>query len=150
MKYVFGAAALACAVMAGPAIAQDYPSRPITMIVPYTPGGATDIIGRVIAEGLRGQLGQSVIVENVAGAGGSVGALQASRTQPDGYTILMGALTSHSINMNLTPPPGFDLTTDFETAGLAGFVPLALVTRPGFEADDVAGLIEMAKAAPAS
>ncbi|WP_336743894.1 tripartite tricarboxylate transporter substrate binding protein [Aureimonas altamirensis] len=148
MKYVFGAAALACAVMAGPAIAQDYPSRPITMIVPYTPGGATDIIGRVIAEGLRGQLGQSVIVENVAGAGGSVGALQASRTQPDGYTILMGALTSHSINMNLTPPPGFDLTTDFETAGLAGFVPLALVTRPGFEADDVAGLIEMAKAAP--
>jgi len=149
MKYVFGAAALACAVMAGPAIAQDYPSRPITMIVPYTPGGATDIIGRVIAEGLRGQLGQSVIVENVAGAGGSVGALQASRTQPDGYTILMGALTSHSINAALyRGRVTYDVEKSFAPVSIVGTVPLVFVVNPSVQAKTLSEFIALAKSKP--
>ena len=81
--------------------------------MPYAPGGATDIIGRVIAEELSQSIGQRVVVENRAGAAGSVGAAAVARATPDGYLLLMGALTSHSINMGLQAKPGFDLKKDF-------------------------------------
>ena len=145
-----GLALMASAASLAGAQAQDsYPSETITMIVPYTPGGATDIIGRIVAQGLEQELGQSVIVENLPGAGGSVGALQASQAAPDGYTLLLGALTSHSINMSLPPAPGFDLMEDFEPVGLAGSVALALVTRPDLEVESVEDFLEMARAEPA-
>jgi len=96
------------------AFAQDnYPTRPITLIVPYAPGGATDIIGRVFAEEVSNTIGQRVIVENRPGAAGSLGAAAVSRAEPNGYTLLMGALTSHSINMSLQAKPGFDLKKNF-------------------------------------
>ncbi len=134
---------------AGNAIAQEaYPTRPITLVVPYAPGGATDIIGRVIAEELSNSIGQRVVVENRAGAAGSVGAAGVARAAPDGYTLLMGALTSHSINMSLQAKPGFDLQKNFAPVTLAGNVGLALVVHPSVQAKSISELIALAKAQP--
>ena len=134
---------------AGNAIAQEaYPTRPITLVVPYAPGGATDIIGRVIAEELSNSIGQRVVVENRAGAAGSVGAAGVARAAPDGYTLLMGALTSHSINMSLQAKPGFDLQKNFAPVTLAGNVGLALVVHPSVQAKSIPELIALVKAQP--
>jgi tripartite-type tricarboxylate transporter receptor subunit TctC len=118
------------------------------LIVPYAPGGATDIIGRVIAEEVSHTIGQRVVVENRAGAAGSVGAAAVARAQPDGYTLLMGALTSHSINMGLQAKPGFDLKKDFAPVTLAGTVGLALVVHPSVQAKTIPELVALAKAKP--
>lgn len=134
--------------LAGPAGAQAYPQRPVTLLVPYAPGGATDIIGRVIAEELSQTIGQRVIVENRAGAAGSVGAAAVARSQPDGYLLLMGALTSHSINMGLQAKPGFDLKKDFAPVTIAGTVGLALVVHPSVQAKTIPELVALAKAKP--
>ena len=117
-------------VGAGAFAQENYPTRPITLVVPYAPGGATDIIGRVVAEEVSNTIGQRVIVENRPGAAGSLGAAAVSRADPDGYTLLMGALTSHSINMSLQAKPGFDLKKNFAPITLAGNVGLALVVNP--------------------
>lgn len=147
LKACIAAAALA-ATTAIAAAQADYPSRQITLVVPYSAGGATDIIGRIVAEGLWAELDQTVIVENVAGAAGSLGAGQVARAEPDGYTLLLGALTSHSINMSLPPLPGFDLRTDFAPVGLAGSVGLVLVTRPDLAVDGVGAFIALAQGDP--
>ena len=139
---------LAC-VAAGPVTAQDYPTRPIMMIVPYPAGGATDIIGRVLAEKLSGRLGQQVVVENRAGAGGNIGAAAAARAEPDGYTLLMGALTSHSINATLQQATAnFDLEKDFAPISIVGTVPLVLVVHPSVPAESPQQLIALAKEKP--
>lgn len=143
-----GALAALSLALAGPAMAQAYPTKPITLIVPYAPGGATDIIGRVIAEELSQTLPQRVIVENRAGAAGSVGAAAVGRAPADGYVLLMGALTSHSINMGLQAKPGFDLKKDFSPVTLAGTVGLALVVHPSVPAKTIPELIALAKAKP--
>jgi tripartite-type tricarboxylate transporter receptor subunit TctC len=130
---LIGAVALlgtAAQVATGASAQENYPTRPITLVVPYAPGGATDIIGRVIAEEVSNSIGQRVIVENRPGAAGSLGAAAVSRAAPDGYTLLMGALTSHSINMSLQAKPGFDLKKSFAPITLAGNVGLALVVNP--------------------
>lgn len=132
------------------AFAQAYPQKPITLVVPYAPGGATDIIGRVVAEEMSNSLGQRMVVENRAGAGGSVGAAAVARAQPDGYTLLLGALTSHSINMGLQAKPGFDLKKELVPVGLAGNVGLALVVHPSVSARTVPELIALIKASPDS
>ncbi|HEX2135222.1 MAG TPA: tripartite tricarboxylate transporter substrate binding protein [Microvirga sp.] len=147
--FMSGVAALVAAGAAvGAATAQDYPSRAITLVVPYAPGGATDIIGRVIAEELSTTIGQRVVVENRAGAAGSLGAAGVARAAPDGYTLLMGALTSHSINMSLQAKPGFDLQKSFTPITLAGNVGLALVVHPSVPANSVQELIALAKSQP--
>lgn len=148
MKHAGCALAALVATLTGAKAQDNYPAQQITLMVPYSPGGATDIIGRILAQGLRNELGQTVVVENAAGAGGSVGALQASRANADGYTLLMGALTSHSINMSLPPAPGFDLRTDFEPVGLAGSVGLVLVTRPDLEVESVEDFLALARSDP--
>lgn len=147
-NFLRGAVAALALAVAAPALAQAYPERPVTLLVPYAPGGATDIIGRVIAEEVSQTLGQRVVVENRAGAAGSVGAAAVARAQPDGYTLLMGALTSHSINMGLQAKPGFDLKKDFTPITLAGTVGLALVVHPSVPAKTIPELIALAKAKP--
>jgi tripartite-type tricarboxylate transporter receptor subunit TctC len=148
-RRILGGALAALSIALAPgAMAQAYPTRPIMLLVPYAPGGATDIIGRVIAEELSNTIGQRVIVENRAGAAGSVGAAAVARAQPDGYTLLMGALTSHSINMGLQAKPGFDLKKDFAPVTLAGTVGLALVVHPSVQARTIPELIALAKARP--
>ena len=148
---LIGAAALIGAgvsAITGAFAQESYPTHPITLVVPYAPGGATDIIGRVVAEEVSNTIGQRVIVENRPGAAGSLGAAAVSRAEPDGYTLLMGALTSHSINMSLQAKPGFDLKKNFAPITLAGNVDLALVVNPAVEAKSVQELIALAKAQP--
>jgi tripartite-type tricarboxylate transporter receptor subunit TctC len=133
----------------GPALADTYPTRPVMMIVPYPAGGATDIIGRVLGERLSGRLGQQVVVDNRAGAGGNIGAQAAARAEPDGYTLLMGALTSHSINAILQPEVvKYDLAKDFAPISIVGTVPLVLVVHPSVPAESLRQVVELAKAKP--
>lgn len=147
-SFLCGALAALALATASPVMAQAYPTKPIILLVPYAPGGATDIIGRVIAEEVSNSIGQRVVVENRAGAAGSVGAAAVARAQPDGYTLLMGALTSHSINMGLQAKPGFDLKKDFTPVTLAGTVGLALVVHPSVPAKTIPELVALAKAKP--
>ncbi len=146
-------ATLAAASLAGwmPAQAQDYPNRPVRLVVPYPPGGATDVIGRVMAQKLSSHLGQQVVVENRAGAGGNLGAGVVAKSPADGYTLLMGALTSHSINAALSPATTpFDLQKSFAPIAIVGRVPLVFVVNPGVKANTLAELIALAKAKPGS
>jgi tripartite-type tricarboxylate transporter receptor subunit TctC len=142
--------AFALATASVVAQAQDYPNRPIKLVVPYPPGGATDVIGRVMAQKLSGVLGQQVVVDNRAGAAGSIGAAAVGKSAPDGYTLLMGALTSHSINANLygAAATGFDIDKSFAPVAVVGVVPLVFVVNPAVKANSLAELIALAKASP--
>ena len=133
------------------AAAQDYPNKPNKLIVPYPPGGATDVIGRVMAQKLSVALAQQVVVDNRGGAAGSIGAAAAGRSAPDGYTLLMGALTSHSINAVLYgAATGFDIEKSFSPVAIVGVVPLVFVVNPSVKANTLPELIALAKANPGS
>ncbi len=149
-RSVLAAAALASLALAAPAAyAQAYPDKPVKLVVPYPPGGATDVIGRVLAQKLGAALGQQFIVENRAGAGGSLGAGQVGKATPDGYTLLMGALTSHSINAALTPATvPYDINKSFAPVAIVGNVPLVFVVHPEVKAKNLGELITLAKAQP--
>lgn len=126
-----------------------YPDKPVRLIVPYAPGGATDVIGRVIAQHLSTRLGQQFVVENRAGAGGSIGAGQVAKSTADGYTLLLGAFTSHTINAALTPTQvPFDIEKSFSYVSLVGRVPLVFVTHPSVPAKNLTELIDLAKKKP--
>jgi tripartite-type tricarboxylate transporter receptor subunit TctC len=128
--------AAALAVM--PARADDFPQRPITMVVPFAPGGATDVIGRIVAEGMSKVLDQRVIVENVAGAGGTTGSARVKAAQPDGYTILTGHMGTHASAFSLYAKPKYDPRTDFEPVGIAASAPIVLFARKDFPAGTLA------------
>jgi tripartite-type tricarboxylate transporter receptor subunit TctC len=142
-------ASLATLALPGAALAQAYPDKPVKLVVPYPPGGATDVIGRVLAQKLGAALGQQFVVDNRAGAGGSLGAGQVGKSTPDGYTLLMGALTSHSINAALSPATvPFDINKSFAPVSIVGTVPLVFVVHPEVKAKTLAELIALAKAQP--
>ena len=126
-----------------------WPRKPIKLVVPYPPGGATDIVTRVTAERLGAQLGQTVIVENRPGAGGNIGAEAVARAPGDGYSLLV-ATTAHAINKSLFKNLNYDILDDFVPVSLLTKGPLVLVVNPDFEAQNVAELIAMAKAQPDS
>jgi tripartite-type tricarboxylate transporter receptor subunit TctC len=146
------AAAIALATLplfGAAAWAQDYPNKPVKLVVPYPPGGATDVIGRVMAQKLSGALGQQVVVENRAGAAGSIGAAAVGKSAPDGYTLLMGALTSHAISAVLYgAQAGFDIEKSFAPVSIVGTVPLVFVVNPNVKANSLAELIALARAQP--
>ena len=125
---------LALAATIESAFAQDYPTKPIKLVIPYPPGGATDVIGRVVALKLSEVLGQQVVIDNRSGAAGSIGAAAVAAAPADGYTLLLGALTSHSINSALQPNIQFDLARDFVPIGVVGEVPLVFVVNPAVPA----------------
>jgi tripartite-type tricarboxylate transporter receptor subunit TctC len=131
-----------------PLLAQDYPNKPIKLIVPYPPGGATDVIGRVMAQKLSTALNQQVIVDNRGGAAGSIGALAVATAAPDGYTLLMGAMTSHAISTGLNPKLGFTLDKSFAPIAMVGTVPLVFVVNPAVKASTLPEFIALAKAKP--
>lgn len=131
-----------------PAFAAEssYPDRAIKLVVPYTPGGATDVIGRVVAQKLAISLGQPVVVENKAGAAGNLGAAFVAREKPDGYTLLLGALTSHSISSVLQPSTaGFTMDKSFAPIAIVGRVPLVITVGPSVKAANLAEFINLAK-----
>ncbi len=131
----------------GFAAAQDYPTKPIRFIVPYPPGGGTDVVARILQEALAADLGQPIIIDNRGGAAGNIGTDLAAKAVPDGYTILF-TLSSHTINPKLYDKLPFDVERDFVPVSLATLVPQILVAHPSVPANNVGELIALAKANP--
>jgi tripartite-type tricarboxylate transporter receptor subunit TctC len=129
-------------------MAQPYPAKPIRLIVPYPPGGGTDIVGRIVAQKLSESLGQQVVVDNRGGATGSIGAELASKSPPDGYTILMGNIAPNAINVSLQPKLPYDPVADFAPVSLAAATPNILVVHPTLPVKTVKELIALAKMRP--
>jgi putative tricarboxylic transport membrane protein len=125
-----GAAALSA--VSRIARAQAYPSRPVTMIVPFAPGGGTDIAARIVGQHMARTLGQQIVIQNVAGAGGTIGSTRAMRADPDGYTILMGQMGTHATSVALYPHLAYKPEVDFEPIGLVSDAPEMLVARKDF------------------
>ncbi len=147
-RWLVAMAAISCGLGSiGVAVAQSYPSRPITMIVPFPAGGATDTLARYLAEQMRGILGQSIIIENVAGAAGTLGVGRAVRSPADGYTLSIGTSTTHMLTGGFYPLP-FDLLKDLDPVIEIGSEPLLIAARKNFPADDLKGLIAYLKANP--
>jgi tripartite-type tricarboxylate transporter receptor subunit TctC len=129
--------------------AADFPDHPLRMVIPYPPGGATDVVGRVLAAKLSDELKQQVVVENRGGAGGNLGADAVARAEPDGYTLLMGAITSHSIMATLEKPTiSYKLMDDLTPVATVAAVPLVFVVNPNVPAKSLKELIAYAKANP--
>lgn len=126
-----------------------WPDKPIRLVVPYPPGGATDVIGRILAQRLSTSLGQQVVVDNRGGAGGNIGADAVAKARPDGYTVLMGAITSHSTMAKLERGKlAYDLQKDLTAVQVVGYVPLVFVVHPSVPVTNFAQLVSYAKANP--
>lgn len=145
-----GAAILSLSVFSpfSASAADAWPSRPIRMVIPFAPGGTTDLLGRLVAEGLTKSLGQSVIVENKAGAGGNLGAGEVARAQPDGYTLMMGTPGPLAINPYVYANMAFRPEKDFAAVSYVADVPNVILTNPATGFKNMADLLEAAKARP--
>src|SRR5215475_1426194 len=139
--------ALATFVGLAAAHGQVYPSRPVTMIVPFPAGGSTDAIARILAERMRVSLGQPVVIENVGGAGGSIGVGRVARAAPDGYTLDVGQWDTHVAN-GATFPLSYDVVKDFEPVALLSSNPFLILAKKAMPADDLKGLVTWLKANP--
>ncbi len=140
------AAATALLFAAAPALAQGWPTRPITLVVPFNAGGTSDVIARLLAEGLRAQLGQPVLVENLGGAGGMVGASRVAKSPPDGYTMVLGNVGTHAQNQSLYKKPLYNIVTDFAPVALVTDQSLVLAVRRDFPPGNLHEFAAYAKA----
>jgi tripartite-type tricarboxylate transporter receptor subunit TctC len=131
------------------AYADDYPTRPITLIVPFPPGGSTTVMARNVADKMSATLGQPVVVENRGGAGGTIGTRSVAKAAPDGYTILLSYTATMAIAPSMNVNAGYDPRKDFVPIGMIGFAPNVLVVHPSLPVRSIAELIAYAKAAPA-
>ncbi len=138
----------ATAMMAGAAQAQSYPNRPVTMIVPFAAGGPTDIVARIVGEHMSKTLGQQIVVENVAGAGGTTGITRAAQSKNDGYTIMMGHMGTHGAAPALYANLKYDPVKDFEPVGMAAGTPILIVGKKNFPAKDLKEMMAYLKANP--
>jgi tripartite-type tricarboxylate transporter receptor subunit TctC len=132
--------------LCGVAAAQTFPTRPVTLVVPFPPGGSTDTAARIIGEKMRQPLGQTVVIENAGGAGGSIALARVARAAPDGYTIDIGQWDTHV--GNIIYPLNYDLQKDFEPIGLMSINPQLMIARKEFPANDLKGLVAWMKANP--
>jgi tripartite-type tricarboxylate transporter receptor subunit TctC len=142
------AAALTSALAFGPAPAraqENWPSRPLTMVVPFAAGGPVDLLGRIVGQYLGAQLGTPVVIENFPGAGGMPGSLRIARANPDGYSFLLGSIGTHAMNQTLYRRPLYNAATDFAPVALIAQVPLVLIARKDFPARDLKQFIAYAK-----
>ena len=148
-RLIAGAGALAlAAVLPGAALAQAYPSKPITMVVPFSAGGTTDILARIVGKALEGELGQPVVIDNKAGAGGNTGAQHAARAKADGYTLFMRTVGTHAINEALYKKLPYKPLDDFQPITRVAMVPNLLVAHPSRPYKTVKELIEFAQKNP--
>ena len=146
MRKTLFAAAAALVLAGNGAQAQTWPARPITMIVPFAAGGPTDIVARIVGEHMSRTLGQQIVVENVAGAGGTTGITRAKQASPDGYTIAMGHMGTHGAAPALYPNLRYDPAKDFEPIGMAAGTPILIVTKKDFPANTLKEFVDYVKA----
>jgi tripartite-type tricarboxylate transporter receptor subunit TctC len=145
MKISTIAGAAVAALIAAPAMAQTYPTKPVTMIVPFAAGGPTDIIARIVAEPMSRILGQQIVVENVAGAGGTTGITRGAGAPADGYTIMMGHMGTHGAAPALYPNLKYNPAADFAPIGVAAGTPIIIVGSSKLPANDLKGFIDWAR-----
>ena len=148
MKKLFSAITLAAiAIAIGRASAENYPTRPVTIVAPFPAGGPSDALARILSEPLRAALGQPVVIENVVGAGGNIGISRVARASPDGYTLVIGQWSTHVVNP-VTYSLSYDIVNDFEPIALLANTPQLIIARKDFPASDVHELIAWLKANP--
>jgi tripartite-type tricarboxylate transporter receptor subunit TctC len=145
-RSIFSLAAFGLLAATGMAHAQDFPTRPVTMVIPFAAGGPTDVLGRVIAQRMGEVLGQQVVVENVGGAGGMTGGKRVADAAPDGYNFVLGTVGTHAQNQSLYKKPAYNALTDFTPAGLIAEVPIMLIVRKDLPVNDFKEFIAYAKA----
>jgi tripartite-type tricarboxylate transporter receptor subunit TctC len=133
-------------VFVGRALAQDYPTKPLTMIIPFAAGGPTDVLGRVMAQRMSEILGQQVVVENVGGAGGMTGSKRVADASPDGYTFVLGTVGTHAQGQSLYKKPLYNAASDFTPVALIAEVPIVLITRKNLPVNNLQEFIAYAKA----
>jgi tripartite-type tricarboxylate transporter receptor subunit TctC len=141
-------AAVLLLAVAGPSAAQDYPSRSITLVVPYAAGGGNDVMARIVAEKMSKSLGQQIVIENKGGAGGSIATRQVAKAVPDGYTLGLGGTGTLAINPTLYPNVGYDPRKDFAPVGLIATSALVVLVNPRVDARTIPELIALAKREP--
>ena len=142
---------LAAGVVALPAVsriawAQTYPTRPVTIVVPFAPGGTTDVVARIVGEHLSRRLGQQFVIENVAGAGGTTGTIRTMRASPDGYTIQIGQMGTHAAAVALYPDLAYKPDVDFEPIGMVAGLPIVITAKKELPANDLKEFILYVKA----
>jgi tripartite-type tricarboxylate transporter receptor subunit TctC len=138
-------AAAAALLAAAPAQAQQYPQRPITLIVPFAAGGPTDVLARVLGQHMSQTLGQPIVVEDVTGAGGTLGAAKAAKAAPDGYTLVMGNIGTHAASVGLYPKLPYNPVSDFEPIMLVATTPMVLVVKKDLPVGTLADVIALAR-----
>ncbi len=148
LAMTFASAMAASLAWTAPASAQEFPTQTVTLIVPFAAGGSTDLVARVVAERMSAELGQQVIVENVGGAGGSLGADRVARSDPDGYTILMGTVATHALNPLILKTKPYDPVEDFTPISLLVLVPNVMAVNPKLPVNTVQELIDLVKSKP--
>src|SRR5919202_5434180 len=146
MSRALFAAFAAVLAWATPVAAQDWPTRPVTMFVPFAVGGPTDVLGRVMAQRLTEILGQRVVVENLTGAGGMIGAQRVAQGPKDGSQFLLGTVGTHAVNQTLYRKPAYDAAADFEPVALIADLPLVLITRPDLPVSSLQEFISYVRA----
>jgi len=140
------AAVAALLALTGIARAQDYPTRPITMIIPFAAGGPTDVLGRVVGARMGEVLGQQIVIENVGGAGGMTGSARVANAPPDGYSMVLGTVGTHAQGQTLYAKPLYNSVTDFTPVALLAEVPLVLITRKDLPVNNFKEFVDYAKA----
>jgi tripartite-type tricarboxylate transporter receptor subunit TctC len=136
------------ALASHPALAQAYPAKPVRLVVPFPPGGSTDIVARIVAQKLSDRLGQQVVVENRGGAGGTIGAEAVAKAAPDGYTLVLGTTSTHAVAPNVYAKIGYDPVKDFAPISLVAVTPYLLVVNPGVNVKSLPEFVGYVKARP--
>jgi tripartite-type tricarboxylate transporter receptor subunit TctC len=145
-KTVFATALAGLLALTGSAGAEDFPTRPVTMVIPFAAGGPQDTIGRIVAQRMTEMLGQTVIVENVGGAGGMTGSKRVAEAKPDGYTMVLGSVGTHTQNQTLYKHPLYNVVTDFTPVAFIAETPIAIIIRPDLPVNNFKEFVAYAKA----
>jgi Uncharacterized protein conserved in bacteria len=145
-KAIITAAFASLLALTGSAGAQDFPTRPVTIVIPFAAGGPQDIIGRIIGQRMGELLGQTVVIENVGGAGGMIGSKRVADAKPDGYTMVLGSVGTHAQNQTLYKRPLYNVVSDFTPVAFLAQTPIAIITRPDLPVSNFKEFIAYAKA----